>query len=360
MRLEHVGIEVSDLYAMELFYRTALGFSLEYRYVSQNSPGLRSVFLRSGGFALELLERPRDPGFLSARARARPNHVALSVEDVDAVHRRLLALGLPGALLRPPRDTGDGFREAELVDPEGNLLELSQRVRPPPRYPVRAVIFDWDGTLIDSEPNYYLADAKLLARYGLPFTEEDKRRYIGGSNIDEMTDFKRRFALEESPQELAALKNRLYLEIAESSTRLFPEMKRFLDGVRARGLKVAVASGSAPAVLGRLLAAVGLTGAFGAVVSADEVLLGKPAPDVFLEAARRLGVAPEECVVVEDARYGVEAALRAFMRCIAVPYLSDPPLDPAFGVADLLFAGGMSTFEADRALAFVESALPPA
>jgi hypothetical protein len=73
------------------------------------------------------------------------------------VYQRLAALRFPGVRLESPRDTGDGFREAVLHDPEGNLIELSARVGPPPLVPVRAVIFDLDGTLLDSEPNYYLA-----------------------------------------------------------------------------------------------------------------------------------------------------------------------------------------------------------
>jgi HAD superfamily hydrolase (TIGR01509 family) len=354
MRLEHVGIEVRDLFTMELFYRTGLGFALEYRYQSRRQPGLRTALLRRGELALELLERPRDDRYLQDRARVAQNHIALAVADVDIAHRELAALAFPGVVLRPPRDTGDGYREAELHDPEGNLIELSARVRPSPSYPVRAVIFDWDGTLIDSEPNYLLADAKLLAQYGVPFSEEDKSKYIGGSNLEQMADFKRRYALKESPQALASMKNALYLEIALSTSRLFPEMKRFLERVRERALPVAVASGSGHEVLLRLFAVTGLANLFQAVVSADDVPKGKPAPDIFLETARRLGVAPEECVVVEDSRFGVEAALRSFMRCIAVPYLSRPPLDPVFGLADLLFGGGMSSFDAARAFAFIE------
>ncbi|HEX7489825.1 MAG TPA: HAD-IA family hydrolase, partial [Anaeromyxobacteraceae bacterium] len=93
------------------------------------------------------------------------------------------------------------------------------------------------------------------------------------------------------------------------------------------------------------------------VVSAEEVPRGKPAPDVFLEAARRLGVPPHACAVVEDSQHGVEAASRAFMRCIAVPYLVDEPLPDAFLMADLLFERGMSAFDASRALDWVEERL---
>lgn len=352
MKLHHVGIEVKDLYAVELFYRRALGFTLRYRYVSKNTPGLRTVFLEREGLQLELLERPRADDFLARRAFA-PDHLSLDVADVDTEHARLVTVA-PGAVVRPPRNTGDGFRELTLHDPEGNVIEISARVGPEPRYPVRAVLFDFDGTLVDSEPNYYLADRELMGRRGITFTEADKRRYIGGSNADMMADLVRRYGLRDDPAALGEEKNRIYLEIAEARTRVFPEMKRFWDAVRARGLPVAVASGSAPRVIARLLEVAGLAGEVGVVVSAEEVPRGKPAPDVFLEAARRLGVAPHECAVVEDARFGVEAARRAFMRCIAVPYLHEPPLDDAFAMADLLFEEGMDGFDAERALEWLE------
>ena len=354
MKLHHVGIEVKDLYRVELFYRKVLGFALRYRYVSRNTPGLRTVFLERDGVQLELLERPREDEFQARRACA-PNHLSLEVPDVDAEHARLAALGFPGSVVQPPRNTGDGFRELTLRDPEGNVIEISARVAPEPRYRVRAVLFDLDGTLIDSEPNYYLADRDLLARRGVAFTEEDKRRYVGCSNLEQMADLKRRYGLVDETAALSAEKNELYLEYAEKETRLFPEMKRFWDRVRGRGMPVAVASGSSPRVIARLLRMVGLAADVQVVVSAEEVARGKPAPDVFLEAARRLGIPAHECAVVEDARFGVEAARRAFMRCIAVPYLHEKPLDDAFLVADLLFEDGMDGFDAVRAMEWLDA-----
>jgi HAD superfamily hydrolase (TIGR01509 family) len=234
------------------------------------------------------------------------------------------------------------------------LSQLSHRVQSEPAPRVRAVIFDLDGTLIDSEPNYFLADRELLGRYGVPFTEAEKRRYIGSSNLAMMEDFVQRYGLQVAPAALAAEKNELYLRIAEAHTPVFPQMRRFLDLLVAHHVPVAVASGSGLEVIRRLVKQVGLDGPFAHLVSADEVAHGKPAPDVFLEAARRLGVAPAACLVVEDACPGVEAAHRAHMRCIAVPTLTDPPLPATFGLADLLFPEGMDSFDPDRAWAWVQ------
>ena len=337
MKLDHVGIEVLDLFTEELFYRTALGFSPRYRYVSRNSPGLRTVFLERDGVSLELLERPRGPDFLERRASA-PDHLSFEVDDVDREFARLSALGFPRMMLKAPRDTGDGFREAEIRDPEGNVVELSTRIRPEPRYPIRAAIFDLDGTLLDTEDNYYEADRRVLAEHGILFSKEEKRRYIGGSSWDMMVDT-------------------VYLEVARGATALYPKMARLLELVRARGLPVAIASGSSPGVLRTLLEAVGLLPGIGVVVSAEEVPRGKPHPDVFEEAARRLGVPAHECVVIEDSRHGVEAAKRAFMRCIAVPYLIDQPLPDRFVMSDLLFDGGMESFDADAAFRWIEERL---
>lgn len=222
-----------------------------------------------------------------------------------------------------------------------------------PTEPIEAVIFDLDATLVDSEGNYYLADRELLRRRGIAFTPEDKRRYIGGGNLDMMVDVAGRFGLSDTPQALAEEKNAIYLELALRDTPVYPQMKRFWDLARARGLPVAIASGSSPAVLRAVLDQIGLAAEADAIVSAEDVARGKPAPDVFLEAARRLDVPPERCAVVEDSRHGVEAAHRARMPCIAVPYLTEKPLSDAFATADLLFEDGMTTFDPERALAWV-------
>jgi HAD superfamily hydrolase (TIGR01509 family) len=213
-----------------------------------------------------------------------------------------------------------------------------------------SVIFDLDGTLVDSEPNYYEAGRHVLAEHGVPdYTWADHERYVGISTLDTIADWKRRYDLTAPTQELFAAKNRRYLELARASTPTYPEMRKFVELLASEGVPMAVASGSSPEAITAILAATGLDAFLRTTVSADEVPDGKPAPDVFLEAARRLGAAPADCVVVEDAAPGATAAQAAGMRCIAVPYVADQADDPGFTGAGLVFRGGQPEFTARAA-----------
>ncbi|MDC0766991.1 HAD family hydrolase [Streptomyces sp. HD] len=213
-----------------------------------------------------------------------------------------------------------------------------------------SVIFDLDGTLVDSEPNYYEAGRQVLAAHGVPgFTWADHERYVGISTLETVTLWQREYGLRVSVDELLAAKNRRYLELARTSTRVYPEMRKFVELLATEGVPMAVASGSSPEAITAILAGTGLDAHLRTVVSADEVEHGKPAPDVFLEAARRLGVAPADCVVVEDAAPGAAAAHAAGMRCIAIPYVTAQADAPEFATAGLLLRGGQREFTARAA-----------
>jgi len=128
-------------------------------------------------------------------------------------------------------------------------------------------------------------------------------------------------------------------------------MCRLLDLLGERDVPLAVASGSSLRVIREMLDICGLDGRFLVVVSSEETPRGKPHPDVFLEAARRLRVPAAECLVVEDSPAGVEAALAAGMKVAAIPTITEPPLHEIFFRADRLFPGGMGEFRADDFLA---------
>jgi HAD superfamily hydrolase (TIGR01509 family) len=213
-----------------------------------------------------------------------------------------------------------------------------------------SVIFDLDGTLVDSEPNYYEAGRQTLAEHGVPdFTWTDHERYVGISTQETVSRWKSLYGLRASVPELLADKNRRYLELARSATRAYPEMRKFVELLAGEGVPMAVASGSSPEAIDAILAGTGLDAYLRTTVSADEVAHGKPAPDVFLEAARRLGADPADCVVLEDAAPGAAAAHAAGMRCIAIPYVAAQADAPEFTRAGLLLRGGQEEFTARAA-----------
>ncbi|QQM45325.1 HAD family hydrolase [Streptomyces liliifuscus] len=222
-----------------------------------------------------------------------------------------------------------------------------------------SVIFDLDGTLVDSEPNYYEAGRQTLAGQGITdFTWADHERYVGISTQETIALWKERYGLDAPLDVLLADKNRRYLELARASTRVYPEMRKFVELLAGEGVPMAVASGSSREAIEAILAGTGLSAYLRTVVSAEEVASGKPAPDVFLEAARRLGVVPGDCVVLEDAAPGAAAAHAAGMRCIAVPYVAGQADDPAFATVGLLLRGGQDEFTARAAYEWLRVAPP--
>jgi beta-phosphoglucomutase family hydrolase len=222
-----------------------------------------------------------------------------------------------------------------------------------------SVIFDLDGTLVDSEPNYYEAGRQVLAEHGVPdFTWEQHEGYVGISTRETVADWKHRYGLAASVEELVAAKNRRYLELARASTRVYPEMRKFVELLATERVPMAVASGSSPRAIEAILSATGLDAYLRTVVSADEVARGKPAPDVFLEAARRLGARPADCVVLEDAAPGAAAAHAAGMRCIAIPYVAAQAAAPEFATAGLLLRGGQREFTARAAYDWLARSAP--
>ncbi|AXK31974.1 HAD family phosphatase [Streptomyces armeniacus] len=220
--------------------------------------------------------------------------------------------------------------------------------------PPAPVIFDLDGTLVDSEPHYFEAGRRVLAAHGVPgFTWEEHASFIGIGTRETVTTLRERYGIGATVEELLAEKNAAYLELARSATEVFPQMRKLVEQLRAAGHPMAVASGSSRTAIDTVLGATDLDPLLTVRVSAEEVERGKPAPDVFLAAARLLGAAPADCVVLEDAPPGAEAARRAGMRCVAVPYVPGSAGDPAFASAGLLFAGGQAEFDARRAYGWI-------
>ncbi|MGH7398952.1 MAG: HAD family hydrolase [Candidatus Rokuibacteriota bacterium] len=184
---------------------------------------------------------------------------------------------------------------------------------------VQALIFDMDGVLVDSEPFGFEALRRVMARYGLGYSEEENAEFLGRTTLESCRILKARHALPDSAEALAALYLESMIEQIGSGPIPMPGVPDVLERVRASGHRLALASSAELRVIHANLAALSLGPLFETVVSGTEVARGKPAPDVFLAAAERLAVPPDGCLVIEDSRNGLLAAKAAGMRCAVVP-----------------------------------------
>lgn len=187
--------------------------------------------------------------------------------------------------------------------------------------PARAVLWDLDGTLIDSEPLHRRAILQTLAAEGANIENLDPHEFVGRGERDFWMYSKETFRLEKSVEELVDLKDSVYSTIVVSELQMMPGAIDTLEWMQRNGLPMAIASGSSPRAIAAATAAAGLQHYFKELVSSldPSVPRSKPHPDVFLEAARRIGAAPQNCIVIEDAQWGVRAAVAAGMRVIVVP-----------------------------------------
>ncbi|NVK81556.1 HAD family hydrolase [Streptomyces morookaense] len=183
--------------------------------------------------------------------------------------------------------------------------------------PVELVIFDCDGVLVDSESIAARINVRLGAELGWPMSEaEVVERFMGRSAASIRTDIVAHIGEERA----TVWEERfwtLHQEAMDAELTAVPGIAEALDAIEAAGLPTCVASSGTHEKMRHTLGITGLYGRFeGRIFSATEVAHGKPAPDLFLHAAAAMGVAPAACVVVEDSKYGVQAARSAGMRSL--------------------------------------------
>ncbi|MFH0862045.1 MAG: HAD family phosphatase [Candidatus Altiarchaeota archaeon] len=181
-----------------------------------------------------------------------------------------------------------------------------------------AAIFDQDGTLVDLFELHLKGFQEVLrGRFGLEFGREDLAKYYGKTGEEIMRSFLSKHGVSADPRPLA-VRRRQWVVDNIGYCRVLPGVTNLLEGLREAGVPMAVGTSNTSELAGAILKSCGLDGFFACVSCRDDTLRGKPAPDVFLSAAKGLGVVPSECVVVEDSVFGVQAAKAAGMRSIAV------------------------------------------
>ena len=182
-----------------------------------------------------------------------------------------------------------------------------------------AVIFDLDGVLADSETWWSQIDAKLLANYEVTYRGEYHQNVVGVNYRLAVEFYKKAFRLSVPAEEMMRRRGEIAAEFFASRVGLFPDVKDVLNELRQMKLRLAVATSSLSASARPFLDRHQLTGFFEVIVTGEQVEHGKPAPEIYLCAAEKLGIPGDACLVVEDALPGVAAGRAAKMRVAAIP-----------------------------------------
>ena len=198
-----------------------------------------------------------------------------------------------------------------------------------------AVLWDVDGVLIDSGEQHRRAWEQLAREEDLPYSDAAFWATFGMRNSD---IFPRMFGVSGPPERIVALGDRkeaIYRDLLKQEAVALPGAKELLAALHAAGYRQALGSSAPPANLEVIIQLLGIAPYLDAVVSGEQVARGKPAPDIFLAGAERLGITPAHCLVIEDAPAGVAAAHAGGMRCLAVRRAGQPDA-PGLEAADAL------------------------
>ena len=200
---------------------------------------------------------------------------------------------------------------------------------------IAAVVFDLDGVLIDSEETWSRVRGEVVARHGGHWTEADQRNVMGDNSRQWSAYIKRTWNVPLSEEEIFREVLTTMIADYERELTVLPGAREAVAELGAH-YPLAVASSSPRELIGVALRVAGFDSAFGATVSSDEVAHGKPAPDVYLLAAQRLGAPARECAAIEDSANGIRAAVAAGMATIAIPNRAFPPPDDVLAQAHVV------------------------
>jgi HAD superfamily hydrolase (TIGR01509 family) len=188
---------------------------------------------------------------------------------------------------------------------------------------IKAVIFDMDGTIVDSEPIYDRVNAEIYEKYGFNLSQEDYDRHMGANMKDIWTDILERYSVKEEFSHYQIedfMEDHIhssYQGLAEAEDlELMPGVKDWFEFLKDHGYKMIIASSSYAPVIEHVYQRFGLGQYMEGYVDGNSIENGKPAPDIFLKAAAELGVKPEDCLIIEDSEHGVNGAHQAGAKVI--------------------------------------------
>jgi len=187
----------------------------------------------------------------------------------------------------------------------------------------QALVFDMDGVLVDSEPLHLEVEQAIFEELGLEVSEEEHFSYVGMAPQEVWTHIRRRHGLDAQAEALLQKEqDRKYALFQQREIPLVPGVLPLLKELRQKGCPLALASSSPRRIIDLFARKTDIRGFFDLTLSAEEVSRGKPAPDIFLAAAARLGLPARDCLVIEDSANGVKAAKAAGMYCLGFQNLN--------------------------------------
>ena len=182
---------------------------------------------------------------------------------------------------------------------------------------MKAVIFDMDGVIIDSEPIHFETDMETMKYLECNISKEELEKYVGTTNEYMFSDIKKNYNIEKSVEDIINYRAEIIKnKIVQSDLEPIEGIRELLSELKKKNIPAAIASSSPKDFINVVVSKFKLQEYFKYIVSGEEVANGKPAPDVYLETAKKLGIYPKDCIVIEDSKNGVLAAKAAEMRCI--------------------------------------------
>jgi beta-phosphoglucomutase len=185
--------------------------------------------------------------------------------------------------------------------------------------PVKAIIFDMDGVLVNSEPHHKIIERRLFSRLNILVSEEEHRSYLGKSSVQMWKEIISKHNLSHTAEELSEINSKAIIKYFSElhDIDLIPGISDLLKELYGKRIPMALASSSEPEIIDIFLSMTDLNKYFVHKVSCEIVGKSKPEPDVYLHTARLMSVSPDECLAVEDSPSGIKAAKSANMFCVA-------------------------------------------
>jgi beta-phosphoglucomutase family hydrolase len=201
---------------------------------------------------------------------------------------------------------------------------------------IKAVIFDLDGVIVESESAHIEAEQQTFLKYGVRISSDELHKYTGTTAKLMFTELIRKYKLNATFEEIFRQKEAILFKLLEKDAEPTKGVITLLKKLKSKGIKLAIGSSSTKKQIKYVLSKLDIEHLFDSVIGEEDIVRSKPDPEIFLKAAAELDVNPSECLVVEDSELGVEAAKRAHMKCVGYinPNSGDQNLSKADTVTD--------------------------